>query len=233
MLKSELKERGSVDRNRAPFRLLLADDHLVVADAIREVLSQEDDLEVVDVLHSIADLRSAVDGLGPQSGCPDLLVLDVRFPDGDGVAEIVHLRRRCPQLPILVLTASTAVEVLATAVRSGAAGFVTKTAPVEHLLDAVRRVARGETVFDAEDLVRLSKHLAGADATDLDPLTDREREVLAALARARTTAQIAEDLVLSQHTVRNHVRNILAKLDAQSKLEAVLTAVRRGIITLD
>ena len=219
--------------NEVPIRLLLADDHLVVADALRDVLSQQDDLEVVEVLHSITDLRSTVDGLGRERECPDLAILDVRFPDGDGVAEVAHLRRRCPQLPVLILTASTAVDVLAAAVRAGAAGFVTKTAPVEHLLDAVRRVARGETAFDAEDLVRLSNHLAGADATDLDPLTDREREVLAALARARTTAQIAEDLVLSQHTVRNHVRSILSKLGAQSKLEAVLTAVRRGLITLD
>ena len=219
--------------NEVPIRLLLADDHLVVADALRDVLSQQDDLEVVEVLHSITDLRSTVDGLGRERECPDLAILDVRFPDGDGVAEVAHLRRRCPQLPVLILTASTAVDVLAAAVRAGAAGFVTKTAPVEHLLDAVRRVARGETAFDAEDLVRLSNHLAGADATDLDPLTDREREVLAALARARTTAEIAEDLVLSQHTVRNHVRSILSKLGAQSKLEAVLTAVRRGLITLD
>lgn len=219
--------------NEVPIRLLLADDHLVVADALRDVLSQQDDLEVVEVLHSITDLRSTVDGLGRERECPDLAILDVRFPDGDGVAEVAHLRRRCPQLPVLILTASTAVDVLAAAVRAGAAGFVTKTAPVEHLLDAVRRVARGETAFDAEDLVRLSNHLAGADATDLDPLTDREREVLAALARARTTAQIAEDLVLSQHTVRNHVRSILSKLGAQSKLEAVLTAVRRGLIILD
>ncbi|MFP4235521.1 MAG: LuxR C-terminal-related transcriptional regulator, partial [Nitriliruptoraceae bacterium] len=156
-----------------------------------------------------------------------------RFPDGDGISEIAALRERCPQVSVLILTASTAVDVLAAAFHAGAAGFVTKTEPAEHLLDAVRRVARGEAAFGAEDLTRLANYLATNGTVEVDPLTAREHEVLAGLARGRTTTQLAEDLVLSQHTVRNHVRSILSKLGARSKLEAVLIAVRRGLVTLD
>ena len=208
----------------APIRVLIADDHDVLATSLATVLGQEDDIVSVGVAGTLAQARTMV-----VSTAPDVLLLDHRMPDGDGVAAIPELLRLRPALRIAVLTASPGDHLLVQAIEAGACGFVSKTRSLAEVAATVRAAASGESVISPELLARLLPRLQGGGGPQRQ-LTEREREVLDLVAEGLSNAAIAERLVVSVHTVRNHIANLSAKLGAHSKLEALAIAVRQGLL---
>jgi DNA-binding NarL/FixJ family response regulator len=206
-------------------RVLIIDDHEVLAASLAHVLDAEPDLTTVGVASSLARARTLV-----RTSSPDVLLLDHRLPDGDGVAAIGELRAIRPSVQVVVLTASAADHVLVQAIEAGAAGFLSKTRSLAEVTAAVRSAAQGEATVSPELLARLLPRLSRTNGGRLQELTEREREVLDLLADGLTNAVIAERLVVSVHTVRNHISNLSTKLGAHSKLEALSIAVREGLL---
>jgi DNA-binding NarL/FixJ family response regulator len=206
-------------------RVLIVDDHDVLASSLAHVLEAEPDLTCVGVATTLRRARSMIG-----TTLPDVLLLDHRLPDGDGVQAIDELRGLRPGLQVVVLTASAADHVLVQAIEAGAAGFLSKTRSLGEVTAAVRAAAAGEALVSPELLARLLPRLSRTGGTRLQALTDREREVLALLADGLTNAAIAAKLVVSVHTVRNHIANLSTKLGAHSKLEALSIAVREGLL---
>ena len=209
----------------APIRVMIADDHDVLATSLATVLDQEDDLVSVGVAGTLAQARTML-----ATAAPDVLLLDHRMPDGDGVAAIPELLRLRPGLRIAVLTASPGDHLLVEAIEAGACGFVSKTRSLAEVAATVRAAAAGEAVISPEMLARLLPRLRGGGGQDRQQLTEREREVLDLVAEGLSNAAIAERLTVSVHTVRNHIANLSAKLGAHSKLEALAIAVREGLL---
>lgn len=214
--------------NAKPIGVLIVDDHQMMAEGLGSALGSEEDIEVVGVAGSVAQaLALATDQQ------PDVVLMDFRLPDGDGAAATGEIRRAVPSTQVVMLTGFADDATLARAVDAGCSGFVHKSADLDTVIDAVRRAHAGEPVFSSEDLSKLVRHLRGDVAPVGGDLTGRELEVLQLLAEGVTTEVLAERLYISKHTARSHVRNILAKLGAHSKLEAVAIAARAGIVTLD
>ena len=209
----------------AAVRVAIVDDHAVLASSLGMVLDAEPDLESVGTAATLEKARSLL-----ATSSPDVVLIDHRLPDGDGVAAIGELREVAPEARFVVLTASTADAVLVAAIEAGASGFVSKTRDLGDVTSAVRAAAAGESVISPEMLARLLPRLRATEPLPHDSLTDRERQVLTLLAEGLSNAAIAERLVVSVHTVRNHVANLSAKLGAHSKLEALAIAVREGLL---
>ncbi|GAB3791393.1 response regulator [Nocardioides ungokensis] len=206
-------------------RVLVVDDHEVLASSLARVLDEEPDLASVGVAGTLERARAMI-----VTTAPDVVLLDHRLPDGDGVAAISELRALRPSIKVVVLTASAADHVLVAAIEAGASGFVSKTRSLGELTSAVRAAASGEAVISPELLARLLPRLSPSGRPRHQELTEREREVLGLVAEGLSNAAIAERLVVSVHTVRNHVANLSAKLGAHSKLEALSIAVREGLL---
>lgn len=207
-------------------RVLITDDHAVLASSLAHVLEAEPDMHCVGVAGSLEKARSLI-----RTSSPDVLLLDHRLPDGDGVGAIPELLALRPSMRVVVLTASAADHVLVKAIEGGASGFLSKTRSLDEVTSAVRAAAAGEALISAEMLARLLPRLSRTgNTTGHQELTEREREVLGLLAEGLTNAAIAEQLVVSVHTVRNHIANLSAKLGAHSKLEALSIAVREGML---
>ena len=206
-------------------RLVIVDDHQIFSSSLRATLDTEPDLEVAGVAHDLATAERVLAQVQP-----DVVLLDHRLPDGDGVTSLPRLREASPDTRFVVLTASTAEQVLVGAIEAGASGFVSKTRSLGELTAAVRAAAAGEAVISPELLARLLPRMRSGAAPATTRLTQREIEVLELMSRGLSNAAIAERLVVSVHTVRNHVANLSTKLGAHSKLEAVSRALREGLI---
>jgi DNA-binding NarL/FixJ family response regulator len=222
---SSLGSLGSPDSAPSVVRVLIVDDHEVLASSLAQVLDTEPDLKSVGVAGSLERAKAMIPTVAP-----DVLLLDHRLPDGDGVAAIGELRALRRSMRIVVLTASGADHVLLAAMEAGAVGFLSKSRGLEEVTAAIRAAVAGESVISPELLARLLPKLNRSGAAHRDELTEREREVLALVAAGLTNAAIAERLHLSVHTVRNHVTNLSLKLGAHSKLEALSIAVREGLL---
>ncbi len=208
-----------------PVRLLIVDDHDMFADSLRLALSTEDDLTVVGTAPTLAAARAMI-----VADAPDVVLLDHRLPDGLGVDSIVELKALRPSAKIVVLTAAAEDAMLVTATEAGCAGFILKTSALDELVAAVRTAAAGEIMVSSDLLARLLNRLHHRHEQPAHDLTTREREILGLIAEGLTNGAIAKRLFISVNTVRNHVQNILAKLDAHSKLEALSIAIRDGLI---
>lgn len=210
----------------AVVRILVVDDHQMFAASLAQALQAEADLLVVGQATSITEAQDLM-----ASTAPDVVLLDHRLPDGDGVGAIAGLHGIRPSAKIVVLTATASDRVLVAAMEAGAAGFIAKTQRLDDVLDGVRAAAQGESVVSAKLLTRLLPRLhrqsGGGGGAEL---TEREREILDLLARGLSNADIARQLTISVHTVRNHVANLSAKLGAHSKLEVLSIAVREGLV---
>lgn len=206
--------------------VLLVDDHAVLAESLSVLLGRQADLDVVGTARTLAEAHRLVG-----SSRPDVVLLDVALPDGDGVAEIPALLERHPGARIVVLTGSTSDRVLVAAVEAGAAGFLSKSGGVRRVVDTVRAAAADEAVLPEATLERLVPLMQQRAEERQVRLTEREVEVLQLVAEGMTNAAIAERLVVSLHTVRNHVARISRKLVAHSKLEALSIALRQGLVT--
>jgi DNA-binding NarL/FixJ family response regulator len=206
-------------------RVLVVDDHQMFATSLAQALQSEPDLLVVGQATSITEAQQLV-----AASAPDVVLLDHRLPDGDGVGAIGGLRNIRPSAKIVVLTATASDRVLVAAMEAGAAGFIAKTQRLDDVIAGVRAAAQGESVVSARLLTRLLPRLHRQGGGGRTELTEREREILDLLAQGLSNADIAQQLTISVHTVRNHVANLSAKLGAHSKLEVLSIAVREGLV---
>ncbi|WP_199921024.1 response regulator transcription factor [Streptomyces xanthophaeus] len=208
-----------------PVRILLVEDHDMVAEAISLALERSSDLRIVGRAASVAS------ALADAGRCdPDVVLMDRRLPDGDGVRAIADLLALAPDVRVLVLAGEASGSVAARVVEAGGAGLILKARGLSELEDAVRRVAAGEVVFSQDLLSDVLGRLTGRQAAPGANLTPREREVLDLLQEGRTTAAISEQLGVALNTGRNHVQRVLEKLGARSQLEAVAIARREGLL---
>lgn len=220
-IREELPDPGPDE----PISVLVVDDHEMFAVSLSRLLSDAG-MAVIDTVGTVGAALVAA-----REHCPDVVLLDWHLPDADAGAAAEHLRELCPTTQVVVITGSGDDAVLLEAVEAGCSGYVTKDRAVDEVIDAVKSANAGEPVMPASKLASLVRRLRQDDHPSDNPLTPRENEVLELLAEGLSNDAIADRLVISLHTVRNHVQQIITKLDAHSKLEAVTTAVRRGIVT--
>jgi two-component system, NarL family, response regulator DevR len=214
-------------------RILLVEDHASFRQTLAFVFDRESEFEVVAQAGSIAEARQMMAGLEV-----DLGVMDLSLPDGEGIELIKDLREANPHFAALVLTASLDRAEHARAVESGAAGILHKSAGVDEIMDATRRLGEGETLLSQEELIALLR-LAGQSREEerearasIEQITPREREVLQALAEGLSNKEIAAKLHVSVDTERTHMMNILNKLGVHSRLQALLFATRHGLVEI-
>ena len=205
----------------AVIRVFLLDDHEVVRRGVGELLDSESDLEVVGEASTAAEALARVPAVRP-----DVAVLDVRLPDGDGVTVCRELRSRLPELRCLMLTSFADDEALFDAIMAGAAGYVLKQIRGTELVDAIRTVATGQSLLDPRTTSRMLERMR-ATATRSDPLaelTDQERTVLSLIGEGLTNREIGERMFLAEKTVKNYVSHLLAKLGMQRRTQAAVLA---------
>jgi DNA-binding NarL/FixJ family response regulator len=202
-------------------KVFLLDDHEVVRRGLRELFESEDDLTVVGEAATAEEALARV----PASQ-PDVAVLDVRLPDGDGVEVCRDLRSAMPELKCLMLTSYADDEALFSAILAGASGYVLKQIKGSDLVSAVRRVAAGESLLDPALTRQVMERLRGENVEDerLARLTAQERNILELIAVGKTNRQIADELYLAEKTVKNYVSNLLSKMGFARRTEAAVYA---------
>jgi DNA-binding NarL/FixJ family response regulator len=211
-------------------RVLIADDQRLVRSGFRMILGSDPELEVVgeadDGVEAVAAARTLA---------PDVVLMDVRMPRVDGIEATRQISLLAEAPRVLVLTTFDLDEYVFAALRVGASGFLLKDAPEEQLLSAIRVVSAGGSLFAPSVTRRLIERFASLDngaapPPALDELTSRELEVLQLLARGRSNAEIAAELVVSDHTVKTHVAHVLAKLGLRDRIQAVILAYETGLV---
>jgi two-component system, NarL family, response regulator len=207
--------------NQRPIRVMIVDDHALVREGIALLLGKQPDLQVVA---SLGDARAALEAVA--STLPDVVVLDLRMPDMDGLAFLKQLGADSPRTKVIVLSAQTGDESIRSALRAGANGFVLKSAPGRELVEAIRQSLAGRPRLSQQVAVLL------AEAETSCPLSGREIEVLRLAAAGASNKEIAARLALAENTVKNHIKNLLQKLNVGDRTACVTTAIRRGIIDL-
>ena len=219
----------------SPTRVMLVDDHASLRRPLAFMIEREPDLTVVAEAGSLAEARAHL-----QAGTsPDAVILDLNLPDGDGTDLIRDLRRVNPLANTLILSGVVDVRSRARAVAAGAGAVFPKTTEIEELIDAIRRMRQGEVLIspaEAMELVRYAEQVGREDrivAAGVAELTPREREILRALADGLSDKEIAERLYIGDKTVRNHVTSMLSKLGAESRLQALVIAIRHGVVRVE
>ena len=203
-------------------RVFLLDDHEVVRRGLRELLESEDDLEVVGEAGTAEEAYGRIPATSP-----DVAILDVRLPDGDGVEVCREIRSGHPEIACLMLTSFADDDALFSAIMAGASGYVLKQVRGTDLVDGVRRVGRGESLLDPTLTARVLDRLRHPPEPDaLAGLTPQERRILDLIAEGMTNRQIGEQLFLAEKTVKNYVSNLLAKLGMARRTEAAAYAAR-------
>ena len=204
--------------------MFLVDDHEVVRQGVRSLIDASGDLLVVGEADSVETGLARV--LAVQ---PDVAILDVRLPDGNGVELCREIRSRLPHVSCLMLTSYSDDEALFEAIIAGASGYVLKHVRGGELIDAIRRVARGEHLLDPAVTGRVMKRLSSPSPDDarLASLTAREREVLDLIGQGLTNRQIGERMYLAEKTVKNYVSGLLAKMGMERRTEAAVFVARR------
>lgn len=204
-------------------RVVVADDHPIVRQGVVALLEDDEDIEVIA---QVSDGRAALSAVLTQD--PDLVLMDLRMPEMDGVEATRAIRDRRPEVAVLVLTTYDTDEAIVRAVEAGAVGYMLKDSPTEDLVDAVRRAAAGETVLASPITKRLFERMHQVSP---DALTSREIEVLREVANGNTNAQVAESLHISEATVKTHLIHIYGKLAVSDRAAAVARAYEKGILS--
>jgi DNA-binding NarL/FixJ family response regulator len=206
-------------------RVFLLDDHEVVRRGVHDLLDAEPGLEVVGEAASVAQALARVPALRP-----DVAILDVRLPDGDGISVCRELRSQLPELACLMLTSFDDEDALLDAIMAGASGYVLKQISGTDLISAVRTVGSGQSMLDPGAATRLMARLRGQSAQApqqpdaLAELTERERDILALIGEGLTNRQIGQRLYLAEKTVKNHISRMLAKLGVERRVQAAVIA---------
>jgi DNA-binding NarL/FixJ family response regulator len=208
-------------------RVVVADDNELLRAGLVTVLTSDPDVEVVG---------EAVDGPGAVSvslhATPDVVLMDVEMPGGDGLAATEALRSQAPDVRVLILTMFDLDDYVADALRAGAAGFLLKTTPPRELVAAVKACAEGETKLGPSVIARLVDNYVSRPrepVAELADLTERELDVLRAMSRGMSNVEIGRELYLAETTVKTHVARILAKLGVRDRVQAVVIAHRSGL----
>ncbi len=204
-------------------RIVVVDDHEIVRQGLKALLEAEEDFNVVGEAGTVAE---AIRRVGYES--PDVVVMDVRLPDGSGVEACREIRSRWPAVKVLMLTSYADEEALMSAIVAGASGYVLKRIDSHDLVGNIRKVAAGESLLDGEMTDRLFRKLRGDEPDDplLARLTPQERKILDHIAEGLTNREISEEMFLAEKTVKNYVSNLLAKLEMSRRSEAAAYAAR-------
>ncbi len=215
-----------------PITVLLVDDHTIVRQGVRGYLETQSDLQVVGEAGSGEEaIRSAAEH------APDVVLMDLLMPGGiDGVEATRRVKRASPRSQVIVLTSYHQDEHIFPAIRAGALSYLLKDVAPAELAEAVRKAARGEAVLHAQVAARVVQELQGAPRDAVNPFTElseRELEVLKLIAAGASNESIAEQLVISEKTVKSHVSNILSKLHVADRTQAAVYAWREGVVRRD
>ncbi|WP_406132781.1 response regulator [Streptomyces zaomyceticus] len=208
-------------------RVFLVDDHEVVRRGLRDLIDDEPDMRVVGEASTVDQALARGPALRP-----DVTVLDVRLPDGDGISVCRELRSRLPELACLMLTSFDDEDALIDAIMAGAAGYVLKQIKGSDLVSAVRTVATGQSMLDPATTARLMRSLRAPEAVKppederLAVLSERERSVLDLIGEGLTNREIAKRLYLSEKTVKNHISRLLSKLGVERRVQAAVIAAQ-------
>ncbi|MEV0912550.1 response regulator transcription factor [Streptomyces hokutonensis] len=208
-----------------PIRVFLLDDHEVVRRGLSDLLDAEEDISVVGDAENVEHALVRAPAVRP-----DVAVLDVRLPDGDGITVCRELRDQMPELAVLMLTSFDDEDALLDAIMAGASGYVLKQIKGSDLVSAVRTVASGQSMLDPATTARLMRSLRAEPAQtpeiapELASLSPREREILALIGDGLTNREIGKRLYLSEKTVKNHISRLLAKLGVQRRVQAAVLA---------
>jgi DNA-binding NarL/FixJ family response regulator len=217
-------------------RVMILDDHDTFREPLAFMLEREPDLTVVARPRSLSEAREIV---GDDGFEVDVALVDLNLPDGSGADLIKQLRDSRPRATALVLSATADQGHLATAIEAGAAGVMHKSAPMGDLVEAVHRLASGDQLLSQEEVIEALRFLTRERESHRearlasDRLTPREREVLQALAEGSSDREIAQRLHVGEGTVHSHVTNILSKLGVSSRLQALVFAVRHGVVKIE
>jgi DNA-binding NarL/FixJ family response regulator len=212
-------------------RILIVDDHTLFRQGVREMLEQEADLEVVG---EAATGREALDQA--RALMPDVVLMDIKMPDVDGVTAARTLHREMPHIGIIFVTSFEENDYVLRGLQAGGRGYILKDADLSTMLRAVRAVAHGESLLGptiAQKVIRQFTTLAQKQAPLLDGLTPREIEVLTLVAEGSGNKEIAAGLAISEKTVKNHISNIFSKLHVYDRTQAMLYAIRAGLVKVE
>jgi DNA-binding NarL/FixJ family response regulator len=224
-------------------RIVVADDHDLIRAGIRLVLDRQSDLEVVGEASNGREALELCRRLRP-----DVVLMDVSMPEMDGLAATRAIKQDNPAIGVLILTGFQNPDYLFEALKAGVAGYILKDAPKSELIDAIRRVLNGELLLDPSLAAELLRKMAREKEKEslgsqpepkkgrkalLEPLTDRECEVLGLLARGQTNREIAQNLVVSPWTVKAHVGHIIGKLGVSDRTQAAVRAIELGLVTAE
>ncbi len=235
-------------------RVLIVDDQTLVREGFRKLLELEPDIEIVDMASNGESALAAVERLHAQNTPPDVILMDIRMPNMDGIAATRAIKERWPDAHIVILTTFDDTELIHAGLRAGALGYSLKDITAEQLAMTVRTAARGQVLLQPDIASKVfsaftSSNPARSSASSIntapsistapsyiDPtasieqLTEREREILTLVARGASNRQIAENLYLTEGTVKNHMSNILGKLGVRDRTQAALKAKELGLV---
>jgi DNA-binding NarL/FixJ family response regulator len=209
--------------------ILIVDDHAILRDGLKNILSFEEDIKVIGEATSGEEALKLADELSP-----DVIIMDINLPGMNGVETTALIKAKNPDARILVLTMYTHDEYLLSALKAGADGYLLKDAPSEHVVDAIKAVYRGESMITPSMTKKLVNiHLQQTQVKkDESNLTDREQEVLIGLVEGLSNKEIAEKLFISDKTVKIHVSKIFKKLEVKSRSQAVIYAVQNQLVPM-
>jgi DNA-binding NarL/FixJ family response regulator len=214
-----------------PLRVLLVDDHILFRTGVKAVLASHSDLLVVG---EAGDGQEAAE-LARET-MPDVILMDITMPRCNGLEATRRIKREMPYVKVFMLTVSDDSQDLFEAIKSGAQGYLIKDLKAHQLFDALEGVARGEAAFSGVIAAKILKEFersgtdTGEELAAADPLTEREIEVLRLVVEGKSNQEIAESLIISESTVKNHLRNILGKLHLRNRIQAAVYAVRQGLV---
>ena len=221
-----------MDAQQKTIQVLIVDDHAIVRDGIRSLLSTIEDIDVVD---EAATGREALNLFNRWK--PDIVLMDLVMPEMDGIQAIQAIMEVHSEAKILVLTSFATDNKVFPAIKAGASGYLLKDSDSDELVRSIREVQRGESSIDPKIARKLLRELSDpppqTPPPEVDPLTERELEVLKLVARGQSNSEISKQLVISEGTVRTHVSNILGKLHLASRTQATLYALRKGLASLN
>jgi DNA-binding NarL/FixJ family response regulator len=208
-----------------PIRVLLVEDQTLMRQGMRTILDLEPGFQVVGEASDGAEgIRQALDLR------PDVILMDVQMPGMNGLEAIAAICGAWPEAKIIILTTFAREDYVFEGVRSGAQGFLLKDTPADDLIETIQRVHGGEVFIQPDIASRMLREIIRPEAAPIEPLTEREHDVLVLLAQGHSNREIAESLVITEGTVKNHVSNILGKLQAENRTQAANIARKHGLL---